>query len=200
MKKILSEATFSILNIEWMMGVIFFQFLFLFTFFFMYIRYLKKRPQLNRNVCYNSGSNDSLPDDNAASTFRESLYYRIQSAKSIIDFKHSSIRPLSQKLKTLRIYENSLFVHDREMFIALMDKSFYNLHDRLSDFRINHEEFVYCSLVLLSIPEGEIRHILQLTKSDLHVFEKNLSAKFNLNGTQSLKEFIFTYHPDYTNK
>lgn len=200
MKKILSEATFSILNIEWMMGVIFFQFLFLFTFFFMYIRYLKKRPQLNRNVCYNSGSNDSLPDDNAASTFRESLYYRIQSAKSIIDFKHSSIRPLSQKLKTLRIYENSLFVHDREMFIALMDKSFYNLYDKLSNFRITHEEFIYCSLVLLTIPEADIRHVLQLTKSDLQGFEKNLSSKFNINDRVTLKEFIITFHPYYANK
>lgn len=200
MKKILSEATFSILNIEWMMGVIFFQFIFLISFFIMYIRYMKKRYQLNRNVCYSSGTNDSLPEDEAASTFRESLYSRIHSAKSMIDFKHSSIRPLSQKVKTLRIYENSLFVHDKEMFIALMDKSFYNLHDKLSNFRINHEEFVYCSLVLLSIPEAEIRHVLQLTKSDLTGFEKKLSSKFNQNGTHSLKEFIFTYHPDYANK
>lgn len=200
MKSILSEATFSILNIEWIMGVIFFQFLFLFIFFFMYIRYMKKRPLLKRDVCYFSGSNDSINDNEASSMFRESLHYRIQSAKTILDFKHAAIRPLPQKVKTLRIYENSLFVHDRDMFIALMDKSFYNLYDKLSNFRITHEEFIYCSLVLLTIPEADIRHVLQLTKSDLQGFEKNLSSKFNINDRVTLKEFIITFHPYYANK
>lgn len=193
----LSESTFSNVHFEWILGEIFFLVFLLFLFFFMLVRNMRKKLLLSRNTNTSHVINVLSPEETDISEFRVSLHYRIQSAKTIIHLKHASIRPLSQRVKTLRVYENSLFVHDKDLFIVLMNKSFNNLDERLSNFRINHEEFIYCSLVLLEIPQTEIKHVLQLTKSDLQDFENKLSNKFKINDSTSLKTFIFTFHPDY---
>lgn len=199
MKSKLYLITFSTFDVEWMLGEFFLLAIVIYLLFFVYIRLLKRKTSFRRSSCILKSSGNEVSDADERTNFKNFLLDRIESSRSVIHFKKSCVRSLSNRLTTLRIYENSLYIHDRDLFTALMDKCFGELSDKLSFFRVNHDEFIYCSMVLMKIDEGELRHILQLTRLDLIRFEENLSLKFRLQSRSALKDFIRNFHPDYSN-
>jgi len=90
------------------------------------------------------------------------------------------------------LYNNALYINNKDDFNRLMNQAFNNIVINLSlEYpSINQKEITWCCLHLLDIPHADRMLLLEASSDSLYKLKQRLAHKLNLNTTKELDSFL----------
>jgi hypothetical protein len=144
----------------------------------------------------NSGIESSEIDQLSNSPIKTSLkkwIEDIEKGKAIIKNSEHSTSYKAREAQLIRFYENTLHQHDYSLFVKIVDKKLNNYATRLSiEYpNLTHKEIIFAILILLNIPNEDIRIILDYSKASLPTLKYRLSKKLGIENSNNIQNFLY---------
>ena len=178
-------------QIYWLIAVII---LSLGTVFFISYRLIRKNRTISKQkkVVENTLSNKKSEIEQNKTMLRESMKDLIEKSKALKSNGKKNADIMLSDETVLEIYTQALQINNYEVFSQKINAAYNNMICELTiKFpAISQKEMLYCSFILLEIPQNHAMVLLETTPNGLYKIRQRLAQKLGLNSTRELDDFL----------
>ena len=162
--------------------------------FFISYRLIRKNRTISKQkkVVENTLSNKKSEIEQNKTMLRESMKDLIEKNKALKSNGKKNADILLSDDTVLEIYTQALQINNYEAFSQKINAAYNNMICELTiKFpAISQKEMLYCSFILLDIPQNHAMVLLETTPNGLYKIRQRLAQKLELSSTRELDDFL----------